>query len=200
MVYTQIPSDILSHIQLNAGILLSDFTPSTASYDNDDILAATSGGLQFSDSVTYKDFGEDIDNCPKNTKELKVLENHEIKLSGTLVTANSDLVQKLIGAADSSGSGPFTITPRNYLSQNDFFDLWWVGDYSSVNTGNGAGFIAIKISDALSTGGFKLQSTDKEKGKFAFEFTAHYSISNPDTVPYTVYVKEGETSFNAPTT
>ena len=42
--------------------------------------------------------------------------------------------------------------------------------------------------NALSTGGFQLQTADKEKGTFSFEYTAHYSMSAQDTVPFEVYV------------
>ena len=60
-----------------------------------------------------------------------------------------------------------------------------MGDYGK------GGFIAINIKNALSTGGFNLQTTDKAKGTFTFEYTAHYSLENPDEVPYKVYVKAG---------
>ena len=53
-------------------------------------------------------------------------------------------------------------------------------------------FIAIKIMNALSTGGFKIKSDDKSKGNFDFEYTGHYSIKNAETVPYEVYIKTGE--------
>ena len=66
-----------------------------------------------------------------------------------------------------------------------------MGDYSDVNTGNGAGFVAIQLINALSTGGFSLKPNDKGKGDFAFTFTGHYSINDIDTVPYAVYIKEG---------
>ena len=45
--------------------------------------------------------------------------------------------------------------------------------------------------NALSTGGFQLKSTDKNKGQMAFEYTAHYSISNPDVVPVELYIVAG---------
>ena len=38
------------------------------------------------------------------------------------------------------------------------------------------------------TGGFKLQSTDKKKGQFAFEFTGHYSMKAQDVVPYEIAI------------
>ena len=83
------------------------------------------------------------------------------------------------------------ITPRDTLAAADFSDIWWVGDYSDKNGATNGGYIAIHLKNALSTGGFSIQSGDKAKGQFAFEYTAHYSISNTDAVPYEIYIKSG---------
>lgn len=186
MKYTQIPSDTFSSMQLNAGVLLSSFDPATGIVPSNAIIGATTGGVNFTDSIEYLDFGDDIDNCPKNMKELKVLDSHEVKMSGTFVAVSPDTAKLLAGAADKNGS---KIVPRNDLLGTDFSDIWWVGDYSDVNTGDDAGFIAIKMINALNTGGFQIQSADKAKGQFAFEFTGHYSMSDPDVVPYEIYIK-----------
>lgn len=186
MKFTQIPDTTFENLQMNAGILVTTFNPATAEIG--DLLGATTGGINFTDSVTFTDFGEDIDNCPKNMKELKVLDSHEVTMSGTFVTVSADSAKLLAGAADISGT---KITPRNDLKQADFSELWWIGDYSDVNTGANAGFLAIKLINALNTGGFQIQSTDKGKGQFAFSFMGHYSIDDPDTVPYEIYVKAG---------
>lgn len=189
MKYTQIPSTAFKNIQLNAGILVDAFTPSTGVIGN--LLGATSGGVQFGDTVSYKDFGDDIDNCPKNMKELKKLESHEVKMSGTFVTINAASAKWLVGSADVDQLDATHIIPRNDIEQADFKDIWWIGDYSDENTGDDAGFVAIHMLNALNTGGFKIQSTDKEKGKFAFEFMGHYSMDAQDTVPYEIYVQQG---------
>ena len=187
MKYTQIPSTAFEEIQLNAGILVTGFNP--ASGEVSGLLGATSGGINFTDSTTYKDFGEDIDNCPKNTKELKKLDTHEVKMTGTFVTVKASTARMLAGAADVDSNDGTHVVPRNEVASTDFSDLWWVGDYSDTNTGDNAGYIAIHMLNALSTGGFQIQTTDKGKGKFAFEFTGHYSMSAQDTVPYELYVK-----------
>lgn len=191
MLYTQIPSTTFKQLQLNAGIITSSFTPGTATLDQSSILGATTGGISFTATPTYTDFGEDIDNCPKNMKELKKLESWEVKLSGTFVTVSSDLAKTLVGAADKAAGDTTKVVPRNDLTADDFKDVWFVGDYSDVNTGESAGFLAIHVMNALSTGGFQLTTTDKAKGQFAFEFTGHYSMDKQDTPPFEVYVKAG---------
>lgn len=199
MKYTKVPENIFKEIQLNAGVLLNSFTPSTGAVTNTNILGATSGGIKFEATPSFKDFGEDIDNCPKNTKELKKLEDWEVKMSGSFVTVNAASAKSMVGAADSTTTGGVAkITPRRDLLNGDFADVWLVGDYSDKNGDTNGGFIAIHLLNSLSTGGFVMTTTDKEKGKFDFEFTGHYSINAPDTVPFEVYVKAGTEEAASP--
>ena len=191
MKFTQIPANTFQNIQMNAGIFVKTFNPATGVIG--DILGATSGGNKFSDTPTFKDFGEDIDNCPKNTKELKKLDSREVKSSGTFVTVDTVQAKRLIATADVDGSNTMHVVPRNDVKPEDFEDFWWIGDYSDVNDGSNAGFLAIHMMNVLSTGGLQLQSADKDKGKFAYEFMMHYSMQSPDTVPYELYIKQGDT-------
>lgn len=189
MEYTKIPTTAFEEIQLNAGILVDDFNPATGVIGN--LIGATTGGINFTDTPEYVDFGEDIDNCPKNTLELKKINSREVVLGGTFVTITAAVAKKLAGASDLSNG---KITPRDDLKDTDFEDIWWVGDYSDKNTtgtGATAGFVAIHLMNALNTAGFQIQTTDKEKGQFAFNFTGHYTIEDMNTVPYEIYVKAG---------
>lgn len=189
MKYTKIPETAFQNIQMNAGILVSSFTPATGEIEG--LMGATTGGVSFTATPTYSDYGEDIDNCPKNTKELKKLDSWEVTMGGTFVTITAETAKKLIASADVDGSDATHIIPRNDVESGDFQDIWWIGDYSDVNDGTNAGFCAVHMINALNTGGFQIQSTDKGKGNFAFEFTGHYSMNAQDTVPFEVYIKQG---------
>lgn len=191
MKFTRIPETAFQKLQLNAGILLTSFTPVTGAVTEADLLGATSGGVNFTATPTYSDFGEDIDNAPVNVKELKRLDSWEVKMSGTFITVDTALAVTLIGAADIDKTDSAKITPRNDLVDGDFKDIWWVGDYSDKNGDSNGGFVAIHMLNGLSTGGFQLQSGNREKGQFAFEFTGHYSMDAQETVPFEVYVKAG---------
>ena len=188
MKYTKIPETTFKNLQLNAGVLLSTFDPGTATVTNESIIGATTGGVNFTATPTFSDYGEDIDNCPKNMMELKKLDSWEISMGGTYVTVDANAVKSLVGAADVSGN---KITPRNDVLLSDFTDVWWVGDYSDKNGETNGGFVAIHMMNALSTGGFAIQTSDNGKGNFAFTYTAHYSMDAQDTVPFEVYVKAG---------
>lgn len=193
--FTQIPADTFKKLQLNAGILTTGFDPATGELSASSIIGATSGGVSFEATPSFTDFGEDIDNCPKNTKELKMLDSWEAKMSGSFVTMDTSVAVSVIGTAAVASDNQTKVVPRNFVDANDFKDIWWVGDYSDINddgsSAGKAGFIAIKLINALSTGGFKVQSGDKAKGTFEFEYTGHYSNKSIDTVPFEIYIKAG---------
>ena len=191
MKYTQIPTDTFEKLQLNAGILVSTFTPATGVIG--DLLGATTGGITFNANPTFSDFGEDVDNCPNNMKELKHLDGYDPTMSGTFLTCSPALAKKLVGAADISET--IKVVPRNDLLAADFTDVWWIGDYSNVNVdGTGtqkAGFLAIHLINALNQGGFQITTEKNNKGQLAFEFHGHYSMDSQDTVPFEIYCKAG---------
>lgn len=193
--FTQIPTDTFKKLQLNAGILSTDFDPATGKLTASNIIGATSGGVSFEATPSFSDFGEDIDNCPKNTKELKKLDSWDAKMSGSFVTMDTNVATSVIGTAAVASDDQTKVVPSNYVDAKDFKNIWWVGDYSDINedgsSAGKAGFIAIKLINALSTGGFKIKSGDKAKGTFEFEYTGHYSIENIDTVPFEIYIKAG---------
>lgn len=193
--FTQIPTDTFKKLQLNAGILTTEFDPATGALGASSIIGATSGGVSFEATPSFTDFGEDIDNCPKNTKELKKLDSWEAKMSGSFVTMDTNVATSVIGTAAVASDDSTKVVPRNSVEAKDFKNIWWVGDYSDINedgsSAGEAGFIAIKLINALSTGGFKIQSGDKAKGTFEFEYTGHYSSENIDTVPFELYIKAG---------
>lgn len=194
MKYTQIPTDTFKELQLNAGILIkgsTGFAPGTGTVTAANIIGATSGGINVTCVPSFTDFGEDVDNCPKNMKELKRLDSWECKISGTFVTVSPAVAKLMLGAADIDAVNLTQITPRKDLSADDFEDVWFVGDYSDKNGNTNGGYVAVHMLNALSTGGFSLQTGDKEKGQFSVEFTGHVSMSAQDVVPMVFYIKAG---------
>ncbi len=191
MKFTKIPSDTFEKLQINAGVILSAFAPATGTFEATKQIGATTGGITFVVTHNFTDLGGDVDNCPKDTKELKRLESTEVKMSGTYVMVDTAIAKALAAAADIDGTDSTKIVPRTDLMPTDFTDLWLVGDYSDKNGGTNGGYIAIHLLNALSTGGFQLKTSDRAKGQFAFEYKAHTSIKSLDVVPYELYIKAG---------
>ena len=189
MQYTKMPTDTFQKLQLNAGIMTDEFDPATATIGN--ILGATTGGIQFASNPSYEDFGEDVDNCPANMMELKRLISYDPTMSGTFLTCTTQVIKGLIGAADIGTTETTRVVPRGELLIADFSDIWWIGDYSDLNSGTNAGFLAIHLINALNQNGFQIQSGKNAKGQMGFEYHGHYSMSSQDVVPFEVYCKSG---------
>lgn len=190
MKFTKVRSDTFQSLQINAGIVASAFTPDGGTIATTDILGATTGGIQFASNPEYMDFGEDVDNVPNNTYQLKRITSYNPVISGTFVAVDAALAQKLVGTNTYTAASGL-IVPSNTIGLADFGDIWFIGDYSDKNGSTNGGFIAIHVLKAYSTGGFQWQSTKDGKGQFAFEFTGHYDLDDIDKVPFEMYVKAG---------
>ena len=175
--FTVIPQDTFNALQMDAGVLLKTFDPSDPDAPADaDIICATTGGINPQCVPTYSDFGEDVDNVPPNMKEFKHLDGWDCKISTTGLGTSPALIKLALGAADIDGTNTSMVTPRRDLEQTDFSDLWWVGDKAD------GGCVAIQLKNALSTGGFSLQTSKNGKGQVSIELTGHVSISAQDVI------------------
>lgn len=187
--FTVIPQNTFEEMQLDAGVLLYKFNPSTPTAPKDeDIICATTGGITASCKANYSDIGEDVDNCPNNVKELKHLDGWDCTMEFTSLGTSPRSIALALGAADAekTGDGGNTkytgkVTPRRDLKQSDFTDIWWVGDRAD------GGLVAVQLLNALSTEGFSLQTTKAGKGQISVTLTGHVSIENQNTVPMVFY-------------
>lgn len=189
--FTVIPQSTFEALQLDAGVLLNTFNPASPDApDDEDIICATTGGISVSCVPTYSDFGEDVDNCPANLKELKHLDSWECTMSTTSLGTSPELIKLALGAADIDGTNTSKIVPRKDLEQTDFADLWWVGDRAD------GGMVAVRLINALSTGGFVLQTEKNGKGQITLELTGHVSINAQSVMPMEFYSADPPTSGN----
>ena len=184
-MFTKVSSTAFASIQTNAGMLLNSFNPENPVAPTDEqIICMTTGGINPSCTAEYTDFGEDIDNVPNNTKELKQLSNWTCTMSTTAYDTTPELIKLALGAADIN-SASSKIVPRRELKNSDFSDIWWVGDRLD------GGWVAIRLINALSTDGFSIQTAKDGKGTIPLTLTGHVSIHDQDTMPMEFYVSEG---------
>lgn len=194
-MFTAISQDAFNELQMDAGMLLNSFDPANPAAPADSaIITATTGGITVECKPTYSDFGEDIDNVPNNMKELKHLDGWECKITTTGLGTSPELIKFSLGAADISGSDSTKIIPRKDLEQTDFAHIWWVGDKLD------GGFVAIKLLNALSTGGFSLKTEKNGKGQVSIEITGHVSINAQTVMPMEFYSVEGTSGNTTGTT
>lgn len=182
--YKRIPENTFNNLQMDAGIICESFDVSTGTVGN--IIGATTGGVTITATPSYTDMGENVDNCPNNMLELKKINNWECKISGTYLTTSASSMKALLGAATVSSNH---VTLKNKLSASDFQTLWFVGDYGD------AGYLAVRLSNALNTSGLSLKTEKDSKGQLSFEYLGHYSINDQDTVPLEIYIKDSVTMY-----
>lgn len=180
--FTKISAEAFKSMQINAGVVLNKFDPSgTTEIQDADIICATSGGVTAECKPNITDLGDDVDNCQKNTAELMQIEDYDCTLAFTALNVTTDVIKLALGAADVSDK---KVTPRMTLdptaSTGDFKDIWWVGDTID------GGFVAVKLMNALSTGGLSLKTTDKGKGNLSVTLTGCPRLGS-DTVPMEWY-------------
>lgn len=183
--YTQLPSNAFTELQMDSGILCLNFDPATGAYSN--IIGSTTGGIKISATPNYEDRGAEVDNCANNTMEAKKLTYWDTLVEGTQLSTNASALTSLIGAADVSGTH---ITLNNSLSASDFQTIWFVGDYGS------AGFLAVKLSNALNVNGLSLTTSKNKSGQFGFKYQGHYNMTSPDTVPLDIYIDNSVTTHD----
>ena len=189
-LYTKVAEDAFDALQLDAGVLLPSFDPASpyTAPSSEDIIATTTGGINPTCTPTYSDFGEDVDNVPNNMMEFKHLDGWNCAMAFTSIKFNAANVAWSLGASESttvaagSNTAGYTkIVPRRNVQLTDFKDLWWVGDKA-----NGGAF-AVKLLNALSTGGLNIQSSKNGKGTNQMTITGHVSIEHQDTMPMEFY-------------
>lgn len=180
--FSKISQKAFESMQINAGVVLNKFDPSgTTEIQDADIICATSGGITATCKANFTDLGADVDNAQKNTAELMQIEGYDCTLAFTALNVTTDVIKLALGAADVSDK---KVTPRMTLdptaSTGDFKDIWWVGDTID------GGFVAVKLMNALSTGGLSLKTTDKDKGNLSVTLTGCPRLGS-DTVPMEWY-------------
>jgi len=197
--YTKIPESTFQDMQLDAGIVLKQFSltdavSGQAGFTDTDIVTATTGGIEIACTPTYSDLGEDVDNCPVNMKELKHLDSWECTMKFTALKISAEGFKLALGAADIDSTNNNVVKPRRNLSQSDFTDLWWVGDRAD------GGLVAVKLINALATGGMTIKTEKSSKGNIDVELTGHVSINAQDTMPMEFYSIDPATTGTTGTT
>ena len=181
--FVKVSENAFNEIQLEAGLILNQFDP-TGATDVEDahIVCATTGGISITCKPTYTDYGDDIDNVPANMLEFKEVDGWDCSIGFTALNTSASVIKLALGAADVDGN---KITPRNDLKEDDFKDVWWVGERAD------GGFVACCLKNAMSTEGLSLKTTKKGKGQLSCTLTGHVSITAQDVVPMEFYVQEG---------
>lgn len=180
----RVASTAAQNMQVDAGLLLNTFDPTNpVAPADEDIICATTGDFAITSTPDVSDFFDDVNNAQKNTKSGKRITGWTCTLGITGLEVTEDMIKLALGAARELANGG--ISPRAQYELSDFKDIWWIGDM--VDTDN---LFAVKLANAVSTGGISFSSTNNGKGKLAMTFTGHTELGDEEYVPMEFYVLE----------
>ena len=188
-------TETFQKLQLNAGIFLMNFDPSSYT-DADDLrdalvteigsgtklLGATRGGGTF---VATSEIREpDVDGKRYRFVGGAFVDSVDAQLTGTLVEIRPEVFAKVLATGESATAGKkTTIKMHTAIQTTDYIqNLTWVGDMSN------GGLVVITLKNALNNNGMTLTFTDKGEGTIPFEFHAYQStVEDYDYAPFEVY-------------
>jgi hypothetical protein len=180
----RVSADFYNNVQKDAGILLKTFDVSNPVEPKDeDIITPTTGGFSIACVPETQDIYEDIDNVPNNTAEGKDITGWTVTASTTAIGVTEDVIALSLGASETNLNGG--ISPRRTYEITDFKDLYWIGDMA-----NSSKLLCAVIKNAVSTGGFSLQTSKNGKGQLALELTGHTKLNEQEIIPAEFYILE----------
>ena len=125
MRFTKVSQTAFDEFQLEAGLILKNFNPASPDEVTDeDIVCATTGGVQITCKPTYTDYGEDVDNVPANMLEMKEIDGWECTIGFTALTvsaASAEFGKALVpgnfcDACIMTGPTAITVAPFRFFS------------------------------------------------------------------------------------
>lgn len=183
------------NLQLNAGVFLEGFDPSTyedagaledaildALEAGTGILGATIGGGSFVAEPAIRQIEADGMRYP--IVGSTVNDMWTARLTGTLKEVTPENFKRVLITCDvdTSKENVTVLTVRTDIEATDYIPrLCWVGDTSK-------GFVLIELDNALNINGASFTFTDRGEGTLPFDFQAHLSnLTEMDKAPFRIY-------------
>lgn len=174
----------------DSGVIVKDFDPSNFVMPSEgDVSIVTSGDITVNDTVTSINLGDDVNNIHVAYKELQVVtEKPAPTIAVTALRFNVNDIRRALGAADIDTTDNRKVKTRLYYKSTDFENLAFI-----MHRVDG-GFVAVVMSNALSTGGLSITASKSAKGRMALTFTGYRSINAKDVGEIEYYVSSGASS------
>lgn len=157
-----------------SAILVKDFDPTTFEPPAEgDTYMVTTGDISINDNFTRVDLGEDVNGIYFAYKELQVITAKEAAtVTVTALNFGVEDIRRALGAADIDSQNSNKVTTRLYYKPTDFENIALI--FPKV----GGGYVALVMSNALSTGGLGITTTKNGKATMSLTITAYRSIEN----------------------
>ena len=189
-MFTGLTSTTKKNLQLDAGAVFKNYnvatdTPVTAAAK---LIGATVGGGTFAMTPEVRQIA--VDGAKGPTKGLEAIDSWTCRLTTAIkeVTVDSIKLALATGAATSptSPAGYRKITINEEIADADYIDnITWIGKMSGSSNP-----IIIVLKNVLCLAGFQFVVADKNEGSVPLELTAHYDVTDLDSVPVDIYVPD----------
>jgi len=151
-------------------------------------IGATSGGGSFTAIPEVRNIFEDLDGARGSYVDGNVIDNWEIKMTTTMAEITAENLKISLCASDIKKAQAEElydeITARNEIKTTDYIDnICWLGTQQGSEIP-----IIIEIKNVINLNGLNFTVADKDKGKLEVEFMANRTVSNPDEVPFKIYI------------
>lgn len=194
-----IRENTFKNLQLNAGIIVKDFTYSGISSANalktaldliisesssaaGSLVGATRGGGSF--TVTREMRQPEVDGRRYGFKGDTFVDSVEAQLSTTLIEMTPDNLMDALGTTTSTAvsANVTSIKLNTTIDTDDYLtNICWIGDMSDGR------YVLIALNNALNQADFNLTWTDKGEGTLPVEFHAKQaSVNDYDTAPFEI--------------
>ena len=207
------------HLQLDAGVLLANVgvgPDATKELENllkgnglenksefekvilKRTLGATKGGAVFTAVPEMRNLLDGVNGSRGNYKDGAVIDTWDISLKTTV----SEMTASNIGHAlatistENFPKGPEPTTTHTkqtgtvgrVKTNNYTNNIVWIGSMNQQEKP-----MVILIKNALNTNGMTFTASDKDSGSVELELKAHFTVANPEEVPFEIYIpKEGD--------
>lgn len=190
--YDILTKDNFESMAYGGAILVKDFDPTSFTPPAEgDVFMATSGDITITDNVTRVDLGEDVNGIYFQYKELQVITAKEAStVTVTALNFGTEDIRRALGAADIDTTDDNKVTTRLYYKPSDFENIALI--FPKV----GGGYVALIMSNALSTGGLSITTTKNGKGTMSLTITAFRSIENKTKAEIEYYSFDTTTVVN----
>lgn len=186
--YSGYTSTTADNLLLDAGAFFINFNIDTDDFDSaviaGKLLGATRGGGEFSAEPSIRSI--EVDGAKGVTKGLQVIDSWAVKMSASVLEVSKEGLSKALLATnvDTVTNLDFDIiTAKNTIELTDYIDnVTFVGHKSGTVEP-----VVIQIYNALNTSGLKLQTQDKGEAVIAMEFVGHYSDTDLETPPFSIF-------------
>lgn len=174
MDYDILTKEDFESMAYGGAILVKDFDPTTFTPPAEgDVFMATSGDITINDNVNTLDLGEDVNGIYFQYKELQVITGSAAKtVTVTALNFGAEDIRRALGAADIDTQDDNHVTTRLYYKSTDFENIALV--FPKI----GGGYVALVMSNALSTGGLSITTTKNGKATMSLTITAFRSIED----------------------